>query len=202
MACPSSHLGHHHLLHPNEHPHALERPDDGGLQEDTRVVRGLAHYKWHKAAPDRHHNPRIVRQHNGFPKKNHPENRSQLCLRFGIYLWGMPVQFASDATKFQREAAVSPKRCEQKFLRPEVVGCFLPARILPWSYDQLNLNALNFGFEWVKKNINRIKDVRPIKNGWSSLVKISKLSKHEQFYRPIGAPCLMFDTHLFQPAKS
>jgi hypothetical protein len=31
------------------------------------------------------------------------------------------------------------------------------------TYDQLNLNALNFGFEWVKKNIKRIKDVRPKK---------------------------------------
>jgi hypothetical protein len=127
VACPSSHLGHHHLLHPNEHPHALERPDDGGLQEDTRVVRGLAHYKWHKAAPDWHHNPRIVRQHNGFPKKNHPENRSQLCVRFGIYLWGMPVQFASDVTKFQREAVIS-QRCQKNAVR-----AWLP--FLPFLYS-------------------------------------------------------------------
>ena len=38
MACPSSHRGNHHLLHPHEHPHALECQDDGRLQEDTWVV--------------------------------------------------------------------------------------------------------------------------------------------------------------------
>ena len=131
-----------------------------------------------------------------------PKGAKRMRFGLGCPFYHFSILLAAVSIPSCLSIFVSPKRCEQKFLRPEVVGCFLPARILPWSYDQLNLNALNFGFEWVKKNINRIKDVRPKKNGWSSLVKISKLSKHEQFYRPIGAPCLMFDTHLFQPAKS
>ena len=166
VACPSSHLGHHHLLHPNEHPHALERPDDGGLQEDTRVVRGLAHYKWHKAAPDWHHNPRIVRQHNGFPKKNHPENRSQLCVRVWHIVMGHACAVRFGCYKVSKRGCCLSQKVRTKFPATR------SRRMLPSSpdiamviltYDQLNLNALNFGFEWVKKNIKRIKDVRPKK---------------------------------------
>ena len=96
-----------------------------------------------------------------------PKGAKRMRFGLGCPFYHFSILLAAVSIPSCLSIFVSPKRCEQKFLRPEVVGCFLPARILPWSYDQLNLNALNFGFEWVKKNINRIKDVRPKKNGWS-----------------------------------
>ena len=71
------------------------------------------------------------------------------------------------------------------------------------TYDQLNLNALNFGFEWVKKNIKRIKNVRPKKNkknGWSTLVKISiNYLNMSNFIGPL-VPHVECLTHICRPS--
>ena len=79
MACPSSHRGNHHLLHPHEHPHALECKDDGRLQEDTWVVSERAQTSGNPQPQEASNCPCITKSH---PRPEDPKDGFSSSNRF------------------------------------------------------------------------------------------------------------------------